>query len=122
MAAAKAKAKKSVAKMPSKPFGPLSTTISSAKSVMVSGTYLSNLRGYQMRFLRKPFTSLLLLHLLPFAIFCIMGGAVAVQAGQDQNWDLQNYHYYVPYAFFHHRQGFDFAVSGIETYDNPLLD
>ncbi len=65
---------------------------------------------------------LLLIHLLPLIAFLLIGASVATIAGQDQNWDLHNYHYYIPYAFIHHRESRDFAVSGIQSFANPLLD
>ena len=42
--------------------------------------------------------------------------------GQDQNWDLQNYHYYDPFAWLHGRLWLDIAPAQIQTWHNPLLD
>jgi hypothetical protein len=43
--------------------------------------------------------------------------------GQDANWDLQNYHYYNPWAWWNGRIfGWDVAAAQIQTYHNPLLD
>ncbi|MBA3707173.1 MAG: glycosyltransferase family 39 protein, partial [Bacteroidetes bacterium] len=42
--------------------------------------------------------------------------------GQDINWDLRNYHFYNPYAFLHHRLGFDIAPAMMQSYFNPFLD
>jgi hypothetical protein len=73
-------------------------------------------------FLHKPTKKTILLHLVPLLMFLIIGGIVAMQAGQDQNWDLQNYHYYDAYALLHHREHTDFAVAGLQNYADPLLD
>jgi hypothetical protein len=43
--------------------------------------------------------------------------------GQDANWDMQNYHYYNPWAWWHGRIfDWDVAAAQIQTYHNPLLD
>ena len=43
--------------------------------------------------------------------------------GQDANWDLQNYHYYNPWAWWNGRIfDWDVAAAQIQTYHNPLLD
>jgi hypothetical protein len=47
--------------------------------------------------------------------------AAAIYFGLDANWDLRNYHYYVPYAFLNDRFGFDIAVSQLPTFYNPIL-
>ena len=41
--------------------------------------------------------------------------------GQDMSWDLRNYHFYNPFAFFTGRMGHDIAVSHVATYYNPLI-
>ena len=61
-------------------------------------------------------------HLIPLELFIIIGGTSAYLLGQDQNWDLLNYHFYNAYALFHGRIFMDFAPAGIQTYSNPLLD
>ena len=47
----------------------------------------------------------------------------SIGRGQDANWDLQNYHFYVPWAL---RQGrllsWDIAAAQLQTYHNPALD
>ncbi len=45
-----------------------------------------------------------------------------VVLGKDTSWDFRNYHWYAPYAFFHHREGFDVAVRHQASYYNPYLD
>lgn len=47
--------------------------------------------------------------------------AAAIYFGLDANWDLRNYHYYIPYAFLNGRFGFDIAVSQLPTFYNPIL-
>ena len=42
--------------------------------------------------------------------------------GQDRNWDLQNYHYYNPFAWLHGRLSLDIAPAQTQTWHNPLLD
>ena len=42
--------------------------------------------------------------------------------GQDHNWDLQNYHYYDPFAWLHGRLSLDIAPAQMQTWHNPLLD
>lgn len=47
---------------------------------------------------------------------------IAVALGKETGWDLQNYHWYNPYALLTHRLGFDIAVAHHATYYNPLID
>lgn len=50
-------------------------------------------------------------------------GAGSLLLGQDANWDLQNYHYYNPWAWWHHRIFTrDLAAAQIQTFHNPVLD
>ena len=50
-------------------------------------------------------------------------GFASTFLGQDANWDLQNYHYYNPWAWWHGRIfDWDVAAAQIQTYHNPLLD
>ena len=41
-------------------------------------------------------------------------------AGKDLNWDLLNYHYYVPYQLLGGRLGQDFFAASAQSYLNPL--
>ena len=51
------------------------------------------------------------------------GGAVSVLLGQDMNWDLQNYHFYNPWAWLNHRiYTQDIVAAQLQTYHNPLPD
>lgn len=53
----------------------------------------------------------------------LLGGSVSVILGKELCWDLANYHYYNPYAFFHHRAGIDFwPASFIHQFLNPTID
>ena len=63
-----------------------------------------------------------LVHLLPLLLSLVIGAIIAYFAGQDQNWDLFNYHFYNPYALLHHREYMDFAPAGMQTFFNPLMD
>jgi hypothetical protein len=68
--------------------------------------------------LRQPSADLLLLALLIAA-----AGIGSLLLGQDANWDLQNYHYYNPWAWWHGRTFTrDLAAAQIQTFHNPLLD
>jgi hypothetical protein len=50
-------------------------------------------------------------------------GAGSLLLGQDANWDLQNYHYYNPWAWWHGRIFTkDLAAAQIQTFLNPVLD
>jgi hypothetical protein len=56
---------------------------------------------------------------------CIgVAGWIAVSLGQDSNWDLQNYHYYTAWAWWHDHRAYsaDVAAAQLQTYHNPLLD
>jgi len=52
---------------------------------------------------------------------CIAYGVAALVLGQDANWDLRNYHYYGPYAYFHDRLAIDMAPAHVATFYNPLF-
>lgn len=57
---------------------------------------------------------------LVYAAGVIVYGALALWAGQDINWDLQNYHDYAAYALLHWRYPIDVAPGGPQSYLNPL--
>ena len=48
--------------------------------------------------------------------------AVSLWQGKDVNWDLENYHFYNPYALLGGRIGWDIAPAQVQTYYNALLD
>jgi hypothetical protein len=61
--------------------------------------------------------------LLLCAVACLGAlafAARAVWAGQDANWDLQNYHRYAGYALLHWRYPLDVGAAGFQGYLNPL--
>lgn len=56
-------------------------------------------------------------------MFCIPAALCAawtVVAGKDLNWDLLNYHYYVPYELLGGRLDQDFFAASAQSYLNPL--
>ena len=55
---------------------------------------------------------------------CVLGTCiVAVTVRQDANWDLQNYHFYDPWAWLGGRIfDPDIAAAQLQTFHNPLLD
>lgn len=58
-------------------------------------------------------------------LLCIAGtGWFSLRRGQDQNWDLQNYHFYNPWAWVHGKRGytFDIAAAQLQTYHSPIPD
>ena len=63
-----------------------------------------------------------IIHILVFSISFLFFGAFAVFLGQDNNWDLRNYHFYNPYAFIEGRLGFDYAPAQHQSYYNPAAD
>ena len=64
----------------------------------------------------------MLLHILPFILAMIIGACLAIKFGQDQNWDLLNYHYYNPFAFINNLNGQNFAPAQLQTFYNPIID
>src|SRR5471032_2695196 len=52
----------------------------------------------------------------------VMFGLLSVLLGQDDNWDLHNYHLYNPYALLHGKIGLDLAPGKWQSYFNPTLD
>ncbi len=57
--------------------------------------------------------------LLAFPVGCALA---ALAIGQDANYDLLNYHYYIAYAFLHDRLGVDVFAAQLQSLINPLLD
>jgi len=54
---------------------------------------------------------------------CVVGyGAAALILGQDANWDLRNYHLYVPFSLIQKRILFDLAPAQRQSYHPPTLD
>lgn len=57
-----------------------------------------------------------------FFLCLVAGGLVSVWRRKDMNWDLQNYHFYNPWAFIHERTAYDLAPAQMQSYLNPFLD
>lgn len=49
-------------------------------------------------------------------------GLLSVMLGQDDNWDLKNYHLYNAYALLNERLPVDMAPGNWQSYFNPTLD
>ncbi len=56
------------------------------------------------------------------AVATLAFGLLSLALGMDANWDMRNYHYYLPYAFLNHRHGYDILAAQSPTFFNPLLD
>ncbi|MRW92613.1 DUF2029 domain-containing protein [Duganella sp. FT80W] len=52
----------------------------------------------------------------------VLFGVLSLVYGQDDNWDLRNYHYYNPYALLNGKVGYDLAPAQWQSYFNPTLD
>jgi hypothetical protein len=60
---------------------------------------------------------------LGLGLLIVVAGVASVLRGQDANWDLQNYHYYNPWAWWNGRIfDRDIAATQLQTFHNPLLD
>lgn len=68
-------------------------------------------------FLERPQGSRWALLLMPLLL-----GLLSVLAGQDDGWDMRNYHLYNVHALLGGRIGFDLAPAGFQSYFNPTLD
>ena len=68
-------------------------------------------------FLARPRAGLVAAILAP-----LLFGLISVAIGQDDNWDLRNYHLYNVHALLNDRIGFDLAPARFQTYFNPTLD
>jgi hypothetical protein len=60
--------------------------------------------------------ALFLVFLLPAAVCAFW----TVFAGRDINWDLLNYHYYLPFQLLDDRLGQDFFAASAQSYLNPV--
>ena len=63
---------------------------------------------------RAPFIAALLVPLL--------FGLMSLMLGQDDGWDMKNYHIYNPYALLNDRMDIDIAPAQWHSYFNPTLD
>jgi hypothetical protein len=55
-----------------------------------------------------------------FALPAVLCAAWTIYAGKDLNWDLLNYHYYLPYEWLEQRVGRDFFAASAQSYLNPV--
>ncbi|MCR0982011.1 hypothetical protein [Roseomonas populi] len=55
-------------------------------------------------------------------LLLVAAGFVSVLRGQDNNWDLRNYHLYLPFSLLEGRLGMDIMPAGPQSAFNPLLD
>ncbi|GAB2868737.1 hypothetical protein GCM10027277_42270 [Pseudoduganella ginsengisoli] len=52
----------------------------------------------------------------------LLCGLLSLAMGQDDGWDMRNYHLYNVYALLNGRLGVDLSPAGFQTYFNPMLD
>ncbi len=57
---------------------------------------------------------------LVFGLPAAICAAWTVYAGKDVNWDLLNYHYYLPFELLAGRLGQDFFAASAQSYLNPI--
>lgn len=62
------------------------------------------------------------IEILILVISCGLFGLFALHNGQDNNFDLQNYHIYNGFAFIGDRLNIDVSPAGFQSYFNPILD
>ena len=55
-----------------------------------------------------------------FGLSAVICALWTVYAGKDLNWDLLNYHYYLPYELLGGRLGQDFFAASAQSYLNPV--
>jgi hypothetical protein len=55
-----------------------------------------------------------------FAVPAALCAAWTLLAGKDVNWDLLNYHYYLPYEWLHGRLAQDYFAASGQSYLNPV--
>ncbi|MBP1206168.1 hypothetical protein JOD97_004241 [Duganella sp. 1411] len=52
----------------------------------------------------------------------VLLGLLSLANGQDDGWDMRNYHLYNAHALVNGRVGFDLAPAGFQTYFNPTIE
>ncbi|NVE01510.1 glycosyltransferase 87 family protein [Massilia sp. BJB1822] len=67
--------------------------------------------------LNRPAAPLLAAILVP-----LLCGLLSLAMGQDDGWDMRNYHLYNVYALLNGRVGGDISAAGFQSYFNPTLD
>lgn len=80
----------------------------------------------QRAFRRKPWSSIdpggeRIVHIARWAV-PLLFGLYALLLGQDNNWDMRNYHLYNGFALLHNKLAIDLAPGGMQSYFNPTLD
>jgi hypothetical protein len=68
-------------------------------------------------FLSHPRAASIVLVLVP-----LLCGLVSMMSGQDDGWDMRNYHLYNAHALLNGRIGFDLSPAGFQSYFNPTLE
>ena len=61
-------------------------------------------------------------NLIMATLFVLIGIIVSLCLRYEIIIDLYNYHYFVPWAFLHHRTFTDIALAAENSYHNPLID
>ena len=59
---------------------------------------------------------------LMFLLFCLIGIFLSLHFRYEMIADFDNYHYYLPWAFFNDRTFTDIALAMENSYHNPLID
>ncbi len=57
---------------------------------------------------------------IAFAASAVLCAIWTIAAGKDVNWDLLNYHYYLPYEWLHGRLTQDYFAASGQSYLNPI--
>jgi hypothetical protein len=68
-------------------------------------------------FLNHPRAGLAAAILVPLLL-----GLLSLASGQDDGWDMRNYHLYNVYALLNGRIGFDMAPGAFQSYFNPTIE
>ncbi|MRW93932.1 hypothetical protein GJ699_28475 [Duganella sp. FT80W] len=87
------------------------------KLVDVRLTALAAWFARRTAFLNHPRAGLWAAVLVP-----VLLGLLSLSSGQDDGWDMRNYHLYNVHALLNDRIGWDLAPAGFQSYFNPTLD
>ena len=69
----------------------------------------------------RKFPAMPVVNLVVVSGSALAGALYALSAGEDVNWDWQNYHDYAGFALLHGRFDVDVAPGGFQSYLNPLI-
>ena len=61
-------------------------------------------------------------NILMFVLFCAIAIVISLHFRYEVIADFNNYHYYLPWAFFHNRTFTDIALAMENSYHNPIID